>query len=92
MSFMKKINALKTSESACCGRKRKVLPVEEGQEEMILPVSLTQPKAGRTFTHMLYWLLCNLLEGALKDESGDSGPALPFICCAVLNGPPFAHL
>lgn len=30
--------------------------MEEPQEEMILPVSLTQPEAGSTFIHLLYQL------------------------------------
>lgn len=35
-------------------RKYKVFSVEESQEEMILPVSLTQSETGRLFIHMFY--------------------------------------
>lgn len=54
-----------------------MLSVEEPQEETVLPVSLTQPEAGRTFIHMVYWLHSVTY---LKDESGDPGLPLPLMC------------
>lgn len=74
-------NGLKTSESACYERKCKVLPVEGPQEEMILPVSLTQPKAGRIFIHVLHRTFHNLCK-CPEDESGDPSPAsAPNLLC-----------
>lgn len=53
-----------------------MLPVEEPQEEMSLPVSDSAKSRKHLHSHALLITFCNLFERALKDESGDPGPAL----------------